>query len=84
MRHRRIFPEAKCVGIDGKFSFIPNIWIGLLLLRGGGGLRAVRAFCNRTRSAYSMMRWAEHAAYVGEAGNFYEISSKFGDQDVRY
>jgi hypothetical protein len=31
-----------------------------------------------------MMRWAGHAAYEGEAGNFYELSSQFEDQEVRY
>jgi hypothetical protein len=30
------------------------------------------------------MRWAGHAAYVEETGKFYELSSQFEDQDVRY
>jgi len=40
-------------------------------------VRAVTAFCNRTRSVYNMMRRAGHAAYVEEAVNFYELSSQF-------
>jgi hypothetical protein len=50
----------------------------VVVVKGGGGVRAVKAFCNRIRSVYSMMRWAGHAAYVGEAGIFfYELSSQF-------
>jgi hypothetical protein len=48
------------------------------------GVENSESLLYRTLSVYSLMRWTEHAAYEGEAGNFYEISSQFEDQDVRY
>jgi len=54
-----------------------DTFVVVVVKKGVGGVRAVKAFCNRIRSVYSMMRWAGHAAYAGEAGNFYELSSQF-------